>query len=251
MAGKRLSESIPPSDLIHLFTDTLMEDPDLYRFLVEGAENIGGELVHLIEGRTPWQVFKDNRFLGNSRVDLCSRILKREIADKYIKTNFPDPSTVTIYLGYDWTEIHRYKRAAARWLPYIVKSPMCDPPFMRKDQMEEELAKQGIKRARLYDLGFAHNNCGGFCIKAGEAHFEHLLNTLPDVFAYHEQQEQKLREYLGKDVAVLRHRSGPKENQPLTLREFRELHTTGQLKIDWTDIGGCGCFSDEPEDSDQ
>lgn len=246
MAAKRLLErGVAVSDLILLFTDTLMEDPDLYRFLVEGAINLDCEMQHVIEGRTPWEVFRDGRFLGNSRIDLCSRVLKREMADKWVKEHFPDPADCIIYLGYDWTEEHRYKRAAARWLPYIVQAPMCEAPFILKADMEQRLRDEGIKRARLYDLGFAHNNCGGFCVKAGQAHFLHLLNTLPDVYARHEAEEQSLREYLGKDVAVMKHRSGPKVNQPLTMREFREMNDTGQLKIDMTDIGGCGCFSED------
>ena len=70
------------------------------------------------------------------------------------------------------------------------------------------LKREGIEPPRLYKLGFPHNNCGGFCIKAGQAHFLHLMKTFPDRFAYHEAKEQEIRDYLGADVSILRDRRG-------------------------------------------
>lgn len=61
---------------------------------------------------------------------------------------------------------------------------------------------------------------------------------MPERFAKHEQAEQDLREYLGKDIAILRDREGG-DTKPLTLREFRERGLDGQESFDW---GGCGCF---------
>ena len=102
------------------------------------------------------------------------------------------------------------------------------------------LKREGIEVPRLYKLGHNHNNCGGFCVKAGHAQFIHLLKTMPERFAYHERKEQSMRDELG-DVSILRDRSGG-EAKPLTLRELRERYETkkgGQLDLlDW---GGCGC----------
>ena len=68
-AAKRVAAEYGTANLVLLFADTRMEDPDLYRFLHEAAADVGGELVVIAEGRTPWEVFTDVRFLGNSRVD--------------------------------------------------------------------------------------------------------------------------------------------------------------------------------------
>lgn len=83
-AARRVVDRHGTSDLVLLFTDTRVEDPDLYRFLDEAAANVGGELVRIADGRTLWDVFRDERFLGNSRVDPCSKILKRKMADRWI-----------------------------------------------------------------------------------------------------------------------------------------------------------------------
>jgi len=79
MAAKRVVAQYGTADTLLLFADTLIEDADAYRFLDEAAANVGAELIKIAEGRDPWQVFNDRRFLGNSRVDPCSKVLKREV----------------------------------------------------------------------------------------------------------------------------------------------------------------------------
>lgn len=239
--GKRVAAAHGTDDLILLFGDTLMEDEDLYRFLDEAAANIGGELVKVAEGRDPWQVFKDVRFLGNSRIDPCSRVLKREILRKWLDDHC-DPADTVVYLGMDWTEAYRFERAEGYWAPWTVASPLLGPPYLEKWDMIAMLEAEGIAAPRLYDMGFPHNNCGGFCVKAGQAQFKLLLEKLPDVYAYHERKERELSEYLGKKVTVLRDRRGG-ESTPLSMAEFRERVEAGGQQLDMFEWGGCACFS--------
>jgi hypothetical protein len=223
-----------------LFADTLIEDSDLYRYLDEAAADIGAPLVRLAEGRDPWQVFFDGRFLGNSRIDPCSRVLKRELMRKWLEANH-DPDETAVVLGFDWTEMHRAKRAAPHWQPWTVEAPLCDRPYVTKPELLDTLRDVGIEPPRLYGMGFEHNNCGGFCIKAGQAQFERLLRVLPDRYAYHERREQELREYLDKDIAILRDRSGG-TLRPLTLREFRERLGDDPTLFDAAEWGACSCM---------
>lgn len=249
-AAKRVAEQHGTDNLILYFTDTKTEDEDLYRFLHEGAANIGGELVIDADGRDIWQVFFDSRYLGNSRIDPCSRILKRERSRKWVEQKF-QPDEVTLYVGIDWTEIHRLAAVKRNWQPYAVHAPMCEPPYIDKPDVLQWLEQEGIEPPRLYEMGFSHNNCGGFCVKAGLGQFYRLYKQMPERYRYHEQKEQELREYLGKDVSFLRQTRGG-ELKHITMREFREQieaaeqHHT-QLEIDLFDIGGCGCFVDIDE----
>lgn len=240
MAAKRVAARYGADGLTLLFTDTLIEDDDLYRFLEEGAANVGAPLVRIADGRTPWELFRDEKFLGNTRVDLCSRILKRELADKWLADHYA-PEDVTVYVGIDISEVHRFDRLRARKLPWVYETPLCDPPYILKDEMLDALKAEGIEPPRLYALGFAHNNCGGGCVKAGIGHFAHLLKTLPDVFAEWEANENTLREQLG-NVSILRDRSG-RATTPLPLYQLRRRIEDG-YQPDLFDIGGCGCFSD-------
>lgn len=245
-AAKRVAAAHGTDNLYLLFTDTLMEDDDLYRFISESIKKIGGKFVYLLEGRTPWEVFFDKRFLGNSLVDPCSRILKREMSKAWIEENC-DPKETIIYLGIDWSEIHRYEKAKPKWLPYELEAPLCNAPYLSKEDIINLLKYDKIEPPRLYALGFPHNNCGGFCVKAGQKHFIHLLTTLPEVYQYHENKEEEIRQYLGKDVSIMREQiKGQRKN--LTLRQLREQYQSGG-KYDEQEWGGCGCFIDEPDTS--
>ena len=108
------------------------------------------------------------------------------------------------------------------------------------DQVRVSLLRSvySIEPPQLYKDGFSHGNCGGFCIKAGQAHFAHLLKTRPETYAYHEEQERQMREYLGKDVSVLKDRRGG-TTKPMTLSAFRLRVETGDYDHD--EWGGCGC----------
>lgn len=149
-----------------LFTDTLIEDKDLYRFLYETSDQFDCDLVWLKDGRDPWQVFKDKKWIGNSRVAQCSHELKQKVSRQWIEDHYK-PDECILYVGIDWTEIHRLKSITEHWEPYTIKAPMSEPPYMDKKDMLSDLRKDGIKQPRLYDQGFAHNNCGGFCVRGG------------------------------------------------------------------------------------
>lgn len=239
-AAKRVAERHGSDELTLLFTDTRIEDGDLYRFLNEAAANVGGELVKIADGRTPWQVFYDRRFLGNTRVDLCSRILKRELAEAWLAEHC-DPADTVVYVGVDWTEVHRYERMRDRYSErgWRFEAPLCEPPYVSKHQMLDALRDEGIEPPRLYALGFEHNNCGGGCVKAGVGHFAHLLRVLPERFSEWEEEEEALREELG-DVSILRDRRGG-DTKPLTLRRLRK-RIEGGGEVDQLELGGCGCF---------
>lgn len=223
-----------------LFTDTSMEDEDLYRFLDDSERQLGVPLIRLKDGRTPWDVFNDEGMLGNARVDLCSRILKREVGQRWLAEHAPGR---TLVFGIDWTESHRLDGLRQRYgdMGYTVEAPMCDPPYLWKAKVFEWMAAEGLTPPRLYAMGFSHNNCGGFCVRAGQSHFAHLLTVMPDRYAQHEAQENALRAKLGKDVAVMVDRRGGGPRRPLTMTTFREQNAPH----DGFDFGGCGCFIDD------
>lgn len=131
---------------------------------------------------------------------------------------------------------------------------MTEAPFLDRDEFQRACIDAGIEVPRLYKAGFEHNNCGGFCVRAGQAPMARLLHQHPDRYAFHEAEEQSLRDYLGKDVAVLNDRTqegreaarrpdGTLPNRvPLTLTRFRERIEADPSLFDDSDVGGCGCF---------
>jgi hypothetical protein len=238
-AARRVADEHGTDDLVLLFADTHMEDPDLYRFIEQAAADVGGRFVNIADGRDPWDVFFDVRFIGNTRIDPCSRVLKRELMRSWLQDNC-DPADTTCYIGIDWTEQHRYEGAVKRWEPWPIEAPLCGAPYLEKADLLAALRERGVGPPQLYADGFAHNNCGGFCVKSGQAQFERLLRVYPERYAYHERREQDFREFTGKDVAILRDRRGG-TTRPLTLREFRERLGVAPEAFDAAEWGGCGC----------
>ena len=237
-AAKRVVERHGVDGVTLLFADTNMEDEDLYRFLADAEANIGIAITRISDGRTPWDVMRDVRFIAKPGVDPCSRVLKRELLDKYRNQHF-DPANTTCYIGIDWTEAHRLERLQKRIPGWTYEAPMCEPPYMSKRDMHAWAKREGITPPRLYDMGFPHNNCGGFCVKAGQAQFALLLRTMPGRYAWHEAQEEALRAEIG-DHAIMRDRRGGK-SRPMSMREFRERIEASDPGVDLFEWGGCGC----------
>jgi 3'-phosphoadenosine 5'-phosphosulfate sulfotransferase (PAPS reductase)/FAD synthetase len=240
---KRVIQTHGKEDVILLFTDTLIEDDDLYRFMDDAEKFFDVPVTKIADGRTPWEVFKDVRWLGNSRLAQCSHILKQKTAEKWIKANF-QPNECILYLGIDWSEEHRTKAPTRNWEPYKVEFPMCEEPFLSKDEMIQYLETVGIEIPKLYKLGFSHNNCSGMCVRAGQGHFINLLKQLPERYLELEEVEKEMQRYLEKDVTILK-RTKNKVRENLSLEQLRLEYQANQMEqIDMFDIGGCGCFVD-------
>lgn len=236
-AAKRVVEKYGKDDVVLLFADTLIESRGLYRFRDAAAEYLGVTLTVIADGRTPWQVFKDERFLGNSLTDPCSKKLKRELLDRWCSANCSVDDTVR-YCGIAWDEYHRFDVLQERLKPWQVEAPMCDPPYLTKCDMQKEAVALGLPLSEAYTDGFPHDNCGGGCVKAGQAQFALLHKIRPAVYAEWEREEEGVRQHLGKDVSILKDRRGG-TTKPMTLAAFRQRIETGDY--DHHEWGGCGC----------
>ena len=225
--------------VITLFADTLIEDYDLYRFMEECIDYLGCEHRVIKDGRTPFDVFRDVKFMGNSRIDPCSRILKRDLINGYIKKTW-SPDEVEVHLGIDYSEEHRLRGAQERMKPYVYRSTLVEEGRI----IAKDFSKQyGIEPPRLYDMGLGHNNCGGFCVKAGLGHFKNLLAGDREQYLRFEEEEQRVykqvpnaRPFLKKQINGVKHY--------MTLREYREGLEDSTLKLsedEETEFGGCGC----------
>jgi hypothetical protein len=259
-AAKMVAATFGTDNLYLVFTDVkgntesshIGEDEDTYRFLDDAVKNIGGHYIYINEGKDIWEVFKDKKFLGNSRLAHCSFELKQKPARKWLNENC-DPNDTIVYVGIDWTETHRLPAIVKNYLPYKAVAPLAEPYYHREDKMyydKQELIEwaesEGLKTPRLYSLGFSHNNCGGGCVRAGQAQFKKLLEVMPERFAMWEEKEQEIIQHLGKDVSILMDmKDGVRRSLPL-IELRRRVESQPQL-VDNDDLGGCGCFFEEDE----
>lgn len=238
-AARRIVDEHGKVGTVCLFTDVLGEDEDNYRFIDDALDYLGCAYVRLADGRDIWQVFKDRKFLCNSRQANCSAELKQKPAAEWLKANGRPDDVVVI--GIDWTETHRCASVERAYAPRAVRFPMCEPPYMGKAEMIGWAIERGLKPPRLYEMGFAHSNCGGGCVRAGQAQFAHLLRVMPERFAEWERNEADIAAFLDKDVSILTEQvGGVRRNLPLTV--LRQRVESQPSLLDEDDWGACGCF---------
>ena len=226
---------------VGVFADVNGEDKDNYRFLAQVEAHVGAPLVRLTnDGKTIWDVFRATRFLGNTRVDTCSRVLKREPIERWLSDN-RDPAVTTLHIAVDWTEAHRIPAIRDGWatLGWTTAFWMADR-FLDKNHALDWAERVGIEPTSLTREGWPHANCGGGCVRAGQGQFAALLLMRPESFAVWEAEEASFREWIGKDVAILRDRRN-KETKPMPLSVLRDRVMKGEIKPDLGD-GACNCM---------
>lgn len=239
-SARRAVERWGADEVVALFADTLVEDESTYTFLREGVAHLGCELVEVSDGRTPFEVFKDDRFLGNSRLANCSKYLKQKPCREWVEENAPEDATIVV--GIDFSEAHRIGPIEKGWAPRAVWAPLCERPYLSTDEIMASIKDAGLTPPSAYADGLPHANClEQGCVRGGQAYWHALLRTRPHSYAYAEREEQKLREHLDADVGILKDRSGG-EATPLTLRDFRGRLEDRPSLFDEFEWGGCGCF---------
>ncbi len=179
-----------------LFTDTLFEDADNYRFMDSvmeffSREGLNHEYIRISKEKTPFQIFEDEGILGSDRVPVCSRILKGQLTEKWLKEQ-EDP--VTLYFGFDYKELHRAERVTERYKALGVECgfPLCEPPYLSKPS-HEVVQDWGVKPPIMYEKGFAHANCGGRCVRGKLQHWRHLLRVWPERYKEMEDFEARFK----------------------------------------------------------
>ena len=298
-----VKERYPEDNILLYFTDTLWEDEDLYRFIYEASDKLELPMLYHAVGLTPPQLMVKERFMYNSRVGNCSKKLKMEPAAKFLKKGI-EPEIVkwhnkeflkspieplsegfadntTLYFGIGWEEAHREGPIRANWKPFQVDMLLIDEVI----DNDEILALHNIRQPRLYDMQFAHNNCKGRCVKAGQGHYKNLL--MKDEKTFNEIKEQEI--VISFYIRYTKQAHYTKENDRL-FDEVYEFMTTGKktlklehviktnwhtknfnlggrnamysfiktmsleelerkpVQVDIWDIGGCGCFIDYEND---
>jgi len=208
-------------DIVLYFNDTKWEHPDLYRFLDDLSRFLKKEVTKDTDGRSPEQLFFDQKALACDRMPFCSRILKAERLQKFYKNGD------TIIFGISKDEEHRAQRIVSVYQVIAAKKKkMCRIRFpliehgINSMEIDDFIKHSGIEEPILYKLGFSHNNCSGGCVRQGKRQWKRLYDKLPDVYADRERVERRFRKKFSKDVHFLK---------DITLEDFRIKIEKGEL----------------------
>lgn len=208
------------------------EDDDLHSFLDSIQDHLGVEIhrLHHPKYKHIWEAFFGERFLGNQRVDTCSKFLKRQVLHRWIDEN---ADGFTHVLGFSWMEKSRSEKYAA----YFPNSffPLNHAPYVTNEEISSELSKLRIIRPSLYGEGWAsHGNCGGLCVKGGLGQLWDCWKHRPWRYFFAADQEQRFRREINPSVSIFR-----RNGLPRTMQEFAVDFDNGYIPK--TAKGGEGC----------
>lgn len=156
-----------PHETILLYHSTNTEPEDNDRFRNEIANHIGIPITEDSDGRNIWQIFYDEKFLGNGRNTPCSRILKQQRSIAYLKAHQP----AMLYVGFTLEEYRRAQRTFARYNKYDLKVhfPLITEKLTKDECMHKVVSCWGITPPATYSWA-EHANCIP-CIKGKKAYW--------------------------------------------------------------------------------
>ena len=223
-------------DALLVFEDVLFEDEDNYRFLSDCEKRWGKKIIRLTEGRTPYEVSKDERIIPSSFLAPCSFRLKTGVFKRWLENM--KGLDITIHIGYDYTEFERMERTSKAYAKdgYKTDYPLEWKPIEFRPYSVVVKEDWGIEPPRMYSLGYTHANCGGRCCKQGQGDWLRTLINFPERYAEIEQWERDMRtlsEKHGKRSILKRIRNN--EVEELTLEQLR-LEYEDNDQIDFFDI---------------
>ena len=237
-AAKLACDKYGAENVVLLFSDVGVEDPDVYRFVVQGASALGAhlEIVRANHGGAyikPWDIALQRKTIPTFRHSICSGELKIKPAQKWMNENLHDGCPVV--MGFSIEEIERIERIRKRKDRYIYEFPLAEKPYTSVCQIRAWLAELNVEEPRMYAEGFNHANCNGGCFKAGLSHWARLYKERPEVFAYHERKEREWQEATGKDMTVCM-----RKGSQLPLSQLRVLVDAGVIEPSYYRLP-CAC----------
>jgi len=117
----------------------------------------------------------------------CTTRLKRRLRKRFERDH---PGKLRCVWGLDATEIDRAERIedamtdCEHWFPLIDRG-------IDKEEAHRILAASGIRRPRMYDLGYHNNNCVG-CLKGGMGYWNKIRVDFPEIFAARAKMERDI-----------------------------------------------------------
>lgn len=207
---------------------------DLYNF-IEDSKSLDSTSTYKIVDKplfNTWHIDFYSKFMSNSRVDPCSRELKRTPIKHYLHDHAEHGAILGVSITAD--EIDRTMNITKNWKAsgYKVEYPLIhDERWSNKQFVRDTFIALTGFLPESYGLDFEHNNCTP-CRKGGKQHHARTLFYRRIAYLYAEKMEQLWRDTFNKDYTILREtRNGKRYN--LTLRELRErlehMQTVEQL----------------------
>jgi hypothetical protein len=166
------------------------QEADTLRFVKDVEAWIGKPIEILYPAyRNVGNVIRAVRFINGPNGAACSRLLKRRVRSEWECENrfF---NTFRYAWGMDADEVKRAELLRDSSNESEHEFPLIDAGI-DKAESHGILAKHGVKRPHMYDLGFPNNNCK-MCVKGGAGYMNRCRECFPAEFAERAKQEREI-----------------------------------------------------------
>lgn len=150
---------------------------DTLRFLHD-CEKLIGNKIEILQSpyRSVNNVIRAFGFINGPYGSRCTGVLKKRVREEweYGKGN------LTYIWGYDVSERHRAERLQEAFPHHKHIFPLIENGLTKED-CHGICNSLGIKRPKMYDMGYRNNNCIG-CVKGGMGYWNKIRIDFPEVF---------------------------------------------------------------------
>ena len=173
-----------------VYINVANQHPDTLRYLADCEEllerpiEIIGDMTF---GQSVDNVIRRRRYVNGPAGAACTTELKKRVRQEWERRNCH--GGLTYIWGYDVDERKRAERSAAasEWgseFPLIERG-------LSKENCHAIADSLGLKRPRMYDLGYSNNNCVG-CVKGGKGYWNRIRVDFPEVFERRAKEEREV-----------------------------------------------------------
>lgn len=172
-----------------IYTHIENQHPDSLRFLHD-CEQILGREIEILQSdkyKSVDDVIEKTKCINTAYGAPCTKWLKKQVRKDWERENWEHHTYVW---GYDTNEKRRADRVMDTMTDFEHEFPLIEHGLSKKE-CHGIAEKLGLKRPKMYDLGYPNNNCIG-CVKGGMGYWNKIRVDFPDVFERRARQEREI-----------------------------------------------------------
>ena len=170
-----IAESKYPVEVVYCHVKE--EHPDNMRFMKD-CEKWFGQPITILQNETYngsiYEVFEKRKYIVGVAGAPCTRLLKKEVRQKYEK-----PTDIQVF-GYTVEEEDRVNRFIDANNDVKLWSILLEKKLNKSDCLAM-IQRAGIELPAMYKLGYQNNNCIG-CVKGGMGYWNKIRVDFPETF---------------------------------------------------------------------
>ena len=174
----------------YIYIDIKDQEEDTLRF-IKDCEKLFNKKVEIL--KSEYETV-ENAILAAGVITMrsgfapCTSYLKKRVRKQWEDKHKGED--ITYVWGMDVTEKHRADRLITSMPDYKHRFPLIEN-HITKESSHAILQELGIKRPRMYELGYRNNNCVG-CVKGGMGYWNKIRVDFPEVFKRRAELERKI-----------------------------------------------------------